>query len=67
MGFCRNIEDLTTSYRTGLRVRWTRYETDNTGVVIFWPEEQVGYPVWVTVLFDNQPLPITVRASELES
>lgn len=66
MGIRRDIQDLTDTFRTGRRVRWTRYETDNTGVVVFWPEEQSGYASWVTVLFDGQPMPISVRASELE-
>ena len=65
MGFNYNIGDLTSNYRTGLRVEWAATGNNPRGIVLFWPEGQEGYPTQVIVIFDNQPHPIQVPATEL--
>ena len=63
----RNIEDLTESFSTGLRVQWHKpnFLTPVEGVVVFWPESASVYDARVIVLFDGQPMPVEVRGGEL--
>ena len=64
----RNIEDLTESFSTGLRVQWGGWKPDHEiieGIVIFWPESDSLNEARVIVLFDGQPMPIEVRGGEL--
>ncbi len=61
----RTINDLTNQFRTGLRVEWAPAGPGPRGTVLFWPEEQIGYVARVIVIFDDQPFPIEVPASEL--
>ena len=61
----RTVNDLVNQFRTGLRVEWTVKGPGIRGTVLFWPEEQTGYVAKVMVIFDDQPFPIQVPASEL--